>query len=363
MAVSWGGGHRQLNATTIVALLVRTDSFGDTLWTHTYQKYASQEAFIQTVTPLNGNRILVGAFSVVWVYDKYGNVDANVPWFLILDSMGNIIKDTLYDYPPYGGGGSIYKDKNGGYFHEGQIINSSFNSSEPFIYSEGSTYVAHLDTNFHIQWFTLLPYDTTTYFERFVEALFQLEDGNILAFGESLPNYISSGPAMGWAAKFDRTTGAMLWQHLYTSDATHDSYIRGVVEKPDGSLVFTGTSMNDTLPAWHTNEDVWLVGTDSNGCQVIGCSPDTPTAVTSIAVPKEELLIYPNPTNNNFIVKTTEQGSFSLYTMQGQLLQQYNITATETNLQLPPNLAPGIYIGIFTGSNGSRNIIRLVYQP
>ena len=118
MVVTSGGGARALNIPSYYpGLIIRTDSMGDTLWTHTYQIIDTQNVQVNSIIPLADGRIVVGAMSTYQVISGppgYLPYDPNTPWFLVLDSTGNIIKDTLYG-TAYGGGGTIYKDLGSGY--------------------------------------------------------------------------------------------------------------------------------------------------------------------------------------------------------------------------------------------------------
>jgi hypothetical protein len=103
------GGMQEVNyATAWPALLVRTDSMGNMLWSRTYWKDTSQQTTVNTVEALDNGQILVGAMSsylvVISVSESYSDYQ-NSPWFMLLDSAGNIIKDVLYD-SIYGGGGN-----------------------------------------------------------------------------------------------------------------------------------------------------------------------------------------------------------------------------------------------------------------
>ena len=48
--------------------IIRTDSMGDTLWTHTYQKNVNQWAIINNVLPLPDGRIVAGGVTTDWEY-------------------------------------------------------------------------------------------------------------------------------------------------------------------------------------------------------------------------------------------------------------------------------------------------------
>ena len=98
------GAERSYNVvSTPVGLLIRTDSLGNMLWSHTYSFSASQNCVVNTVEAIGSNRILIGAMSTRLQVIGSNTFYFNMPWFIIADSVGNIIKDTLYS-AGYGGG-------------------------------------------------------------------------------------------------------------------------------------------------------------------------------------------------------------------------------------------------------------------
>lgn len=104
------GGRRLRNYNSSAsALLVRTDSLGDTLWTHTYKKIGTQTARINTIIPLSDGRIVIGAQSTYYRWDSsyLWSYNHDSPWFLLLDSLGNVIRDTLITNDFFLGGGAF----------------------------------------------------------------------------------------------------------------------------------------------------------------------------------------------------------------------------------------------------------------
>jgi len=332
---------------------------GDTLWTHTYQKIDTQSSEINTIIPLADGRIVVGAMSTYDVTSASSVYNHDTPWFLLLDSAGSIIRDTLYGGNKYGGDGRIFKDSLGSYIHIGQIDSLAVPSNVND-YANFPNYIAHLDTDFRIEWITRFDY-SAEFGHRYAVKVIQLHDGNYVLAGD-----VGKYPQpMGWAAKVDRS-GNILWNHYYTSDSTHDAHFRDVAEKPDGSLVFTGATFNDTLPAWHQGRDVWLIGTDSNGCELPGCGPDTSiTKVQPLAPPASELKVWPNPTAGAIIVSAPGAGVFILYNMLGQQVATYKIKSGETAIQMPAGISAGVYVCQYmaAGNDKSQEVVRLVYQP
>ena len=344
-----GGGGRGFDTPSYFdpLLLIRTDSIGDTLWTRTYQKNDTQEAVVNNVIPLGDGRIVVGAMSTYQVLlgpPGYLTYDPKTPWFLVLDSLGNIIKDTLY--------GTLY---GGGYIHVGEY--NTLYTPDPSDIENFPGYIAHLDTNFRITWITTFSF-TVSYGHRDIEVVKQLQDSSYIVIGDAQTNYPPY--SLGWAAKISRT-GGILWNKTYFSDSTHYAYFRDVVEKPDGGFVFVGATYNDTCPSWHDHRDMWLVSVDSNGY----LPPDTSTGVHVLPPLSNGVIIYPNPTNGNFTINCPQEGEVLIYNVQGQCVANYKIKAGATSLQLPAAISPGMYICKFIPAGGGSMpaVVRLVYAP
>ena len=344
-------------------LLIRTDSLGDTLWTHTYPEITGDLAWFTNLIPISNNRIAASATnrSTYWccgtgiTLGSYYHYDAI---FMILDSMGNVLRDTTFGRR-YSNGGNISPDRFGGYMQWGWIDTIGDDTASHVYYlCNFPFYFAHLDTNFHIDWEIDLIADTFNG-GREPWQIKQLQDGNFIVFGDQ-QTYYASGD-VGWAMKVTRT-GEVLWQHSYFSDSNNFAYIRDMVEKPDGSLVFIGKSFNDTLPAWHAMGDLWLIGTDSNGCELPGCGNGLfPASVVGPQLPAASLRVYPNPTTGHLTISAPEQGIFIVYDLQGQQTARYSVIKGETEIVLP-SVAAGVYLGRFLGESGYEQVVRVVKE-
>ncbi len=366
------GGFRSLNSNSnYPALLIRTDSLGDTLWTHTYQKNGSQRTRIVSIIPLNDGRIVIGAISTY--PEDAGGIhhtifNHNLPWFLLLDGLGNIIRDTIYGNKYMTGinVGNLFPDRNGGYINFG-FYDSLF-SEYPDEIQNFPPYVAHLDSNFRMTWITDIGY-TEHYGNRHAGTARQLQDGNIILTGVVGINF--GCHTFGWAGKIEEQTGRILWSHIYMSDSTKFAYLFDMVEKQNGNLVLAGSTLNDSLPIWHNDLDIWLISVDSNGCLLPGCDPDTSggymdtiTAVKNINGEGTSFYVYPNPTEGALIVKTFGRGSFILSTLIGQQLIRYPVEKGTNNFFFPANLAAGMYLGKFIPDEGGQTKeVRIIYQP
>jgi hypothetical protein len=336
------------------AYIIRTNSNGDTIWTHTYLKDPGKTTTINTLASLPNGHILVGAMVSHYAYNGSYTYTYDAPWFMELDSAGNIIKDTLYSRG-FVYRGNIYVDQLGGYFHIGQF--DSMKTSYPGDDVNFPNYIAHLDTNFRIEWITDFVIDAH-YSHRYTENTIQLHDGNFLVIGEMA--YKTNGFA--WASKIDRT-GKIMWNHYYVSDTSSTAYFRDVAEQPNGDLVFVGATWNDTLPAWHQQQDVWIVKTDSNGCIISGgCDPDVPGEINAVTVVPQAQVprTWPNPATGEFTLSTSVKGA-----LQVQLVAAYMVKPGNTELRLPASVSAGMYVCKFIPDNGSspQSMIRLVYTP
>lgn len=99
-------------------------------------------------------------------------------------------------------------------------------------------------------------------------------------------------------------------------------------------------------------------------CYVTGnatvTSPGGRSATLGDAV---KVLIYPNPTNGRLSIETATEGVFTIYTLDGKQLEQYKTEAPATHINLPGNLAAGVYMCRFEGTDGNTQIVRIVYAP
>ena len=348
-----GGLHAHNTPSYYPAYIIRTDSFGDTLWTHTYKNNATQFAQIHNILPLADGRIIVGAISTVEKNPGPNSYYYNTPWYMLLDSMGNIIRDTLYT-TGFQDGGFIYNDLNGGYITMGGL--DSLYTTDPIDIQNFPSYIAHLDSNFRTTWITTFPY-TIEDGHREIFLVRQLHDSSYIVLGDKWTNGRPGN--LGWAAKVSKT-GNIIWSHSYQSDTIFDSHFRAMVEKPDGSLVFVGTSFNDTLPRWRQIQDVWLVGTDSNGCENEFCAP---TAVPVVQPLSSSFSLFPNPSNGEFSINCTLSGAVIIYNMQGQQVGEYKVMAGLNTVRLPVGLSAGLYIVKYMGEGGRvQVVVRLVYE-
>jgi hypothetical protein len=72
---------------------------------------------------------------------------------------------------------------------------------------------------------------------------------------------------------------------------------------------------------------------------------------------------YPNPTSGTFTVEAHGAGTFHIYTLEGKELAKYDVMQGKTTITLAREIAAGIYMCRYSGSDGSTVMVRLVYEP
>ncbi len=328
------GGERGADTpSNYPGLLVRTDSMGDTLWTKKYIHDSLQPVRIINVIPLPDGRIIAAAQNETvadtgppdyLTYIKYN------PWFLLLDGMGNVLRDTVYatGYLRGDNCGELYKDMDGGYINIGNF--DSLYTSDPSEPRNFPGYVAHLDSNFRITWITSFPYDSILSHRQPVMVR-QLMDSSYIVIGDNPPLY------KGWAIKISHE-GMIVWNKFFGNDGL-GGYLRGIAERTDGSIVFVGRGY--AFPYWHKG-DVWLLGVDSNGCEVEGCG------ITKVAPVNAshgiEVEIYPNPAITQMTISSnTKMASIVITNLLGQIVYEHLLNTEKAEIDVA-DLPSGMYL-------------------
>ncbi len=340
-----------------LGLLVRTDAAGNYLWSKVYDKISSEQVQLSSLELLPDGKVLIGASSIslVW-YGSSTYYYRNKPWFIIADTAGTIIKDTLFD-DGFAGGGTIHRDLRGGYYQYGQL--DIFDSTNSYAAWNLPPYVAHLDTNFRVVWITT--FMDSVWGDNLYQVK-QLSDSNYLAMGSKLNSVI------GWASKVGKA-GNIKWDKTYPSES---GYLYSCAELAQKKVVLTG-SRTDTSVLPH-EDAMWLLIIDSNGCEMPGCDDTglvSPPVDTSHYYPPVippatvgPFRLWPNPSYGQISVQSPVNGSLVLYNVIGQRIATYILTTGVTEISMPSWLASGIYTARYLPDGGSaRQTVKIVYEP
>ena len=338
-------------------LVVRTDALGNYLWSKVYDKVPSEQVQINSLELLPDGKVLIGASSAALVW--YGSSTyyyRNRPWFIVADTAGTIVRDTLYD-TGFAGGGAIHKDLKGGYYQYGNL--DIFDSADAYAAWNLPPYVAHLDTNFRVAWITT--FMDSAWGDNLYNVK-QLSDSNYLAMGSKVNN------AVGWVSKVGKG-GNVKWDRTYPSD---NGFLYSCAELAQRKVVLTGSRTDTaTVPRM---DAVWLLIIDSNGCEVPGCNytglvsanpyGDTLRGTPVTPAVAGPFRLWPNPSYGNINVESPVTGRLVLYDMIGQRVATYDLVKGTTSISMPSWLATGIYTAHYLPDNGGRKqTVKIVYRP
>lgn len=348
-------GYQKPNGMTSesgAGLLRRVDKNGNILWQKTYGGICSKFNSIELLT---SGRLLLGGekTSVIWVGpgDFYYR---RKPRFMIADSAtGTILKDTLYS-SGYMNSGTVFSDKNGGYFHWGSLdIVDPDGGADHF--NSFPDYFAHLDDNFRITWQKTFPTKDTnghSLGHRYIWTVKQCSDDGYIMVGciaKDLSIY-------GWAAKLYKN-GFFLWERTYMVDFKTQAYLTDVIERP-GGFIFTGSTSN-TAENWR-GQDVWLLSVDNLGCVVPGCKP---TEITSNPNNFENaIMLYPNPITDKLIIENAATGTLMrVFDIVGRQVYSGILTSSKQEINLS-HINRGSYIVQFISPQGNREVRKILKE-
>jgi trimeric autotransporter adhesin len=105
----------------------------------------------------------------------------------------------------------------------------------------------------------------------------------------------------------------------------------------------------------------------STGCYVtygisVYSTSARPDNTTGLDKESSAFSVFPNPTSGALNINAEVDGEFTVYSLDGKLVQQNHVAAGTTTVSLPMELASGVYMCRFNGNNGSTNMVRLVVQ-
>jgi trimeric autotransporter adhesin len=85
-------------------------------------------------------------------------------------------------------------------------------------------------------------------------------------------------------------------------------------------------------------------------------------AITAEQKLVNEFSVYPNPAAGELTIETTENGKFDVYSIDGKLIFETNISSAITAIDIPADVTPGVYMCKFSGVSGKSESLRLVIQ-
>jgi hypothetical protein len=105
----------------------------------------------------------------------------------------------------------------------------------------------------------------------------------------------------------------------------------------------------------------------TTGCRSLKAMTVNPTPLAkgvseTVNVGSIKFAVYPNPTKGKLTIETSTAGTFRIFTIDSKLLGTYPIETPSSTIQLPSDLASGIYMCQFSREDGTMETVRLIYQ-
>ena len=327
--------------------LVKTDSLGNLEW---FKSIGSDlnDWFRKVIQTPDGGYLCVG-WTMGWQEDVPDILDRGDVWVVKTDSAGNTEWSRRYGNHNYYDGYSpgLLMSSDTSYYIATNKTHYVMNNHEMKNYN-----VIKLDANFNLVFD--IDYGEITWGNAYYGPIIESSDGNIVIASTTRSN--SSSVDRGIIHKIT-PDGQILWQRLYVGYDTldTDNLLNSIKQTPDGGFIFTGAIADAQL---NPNQQLWLVKTDSLGCDGTNFWDCGVTQINT-HVSNPEFSVFPNPADNNItltfdtdIIKKKDM-TIKLYNTFGQLVRLYKPkqpqgNAIELNVS---DLKTGLYllkVGNFT---------------
>jgi uncharacterized protein YjdB len=213
---------------------------------------------------------------------------------------------------------------------------------------------------------------------------------------------VGTGTSAGYGAVTGIAAGTALISYKFTATGCARTAIVTVNAAPNAGVISgvstysvtsaptaTLTSSGDAGGTWSSsNSAIATIGSASGTVSAVapgnatitytvtlgGCSAKATKAITvsagrsggnnsaTTADASVELALYPNPTNGAYTLSVSEVGTFSIFTVDGKSVGQYDVQVGVNPMTMPQGMAAGVYMCRFTSASGSTVVVRLVYE-
>ena len=240
--------------------LVKTDLYGDTMWTKTYGGTGT-EWISQILESSDGGYLFTGPTTSndgdVW--GNHGDYDY---WLVKTDLYGDTLWTKTYGGTDSDNPNSVIETSDGGYLLAGYATSNDGDVSGN--HGDWDCWLVKTDINGDTIW-------TKTYggmWEELAYDVIETSDGHYLAVGLTASD---DGDISGNHGVWDclmlkvDPNGNLIWANVYGGSSVDQASM--VIETLDGDYVFAGQTNSNDGDVWgnHGDYDYWLVKTDPNG--------------------------------------------------------------------------------------------------
>lgn len=323
-------------STNMRAMLLRLDKDGNVLWEKNYPNAGDVYAY-SLAKAADGGYLLAG---VQFGGGTSGVTDA---YALKTDSLGNFMWSKLYGGAKGDINRSVVKTLDGGYIFTGGTIPVND------VWEDGV--IRKINANGIVEWEKNIGNENDNAFD----PVFSLSDGNYAVLG-AYRDTINVNALNAWLVKFD-INGNIHWQRFYNKyGGNNHNYFRDLKETPDKGFVIIGELTN--LSLWQQN--MWLIKLDSLGCDIANCS----VGITEEMPNEFVFTLYPNPAQDVLHIETTynkEQTILYIYDITGKEIRQTSIKSNYQQLNIS-TLPAGLYLCRLTQGDFNIKTIKLLKQ-
>ena len=292
-------------------LLIRTDSLGNTIWENTYGELHWIESGFSIALLPDGN-FLIGIQR-----DRVGISTSRDPGLLKVDSLGNIIWIKYYGGVFDDGQAQVILSRDGNY-----LVGTVFAVHQPNEdYPYHKIWLFKTDTEGNMLWERKY---SDTEFTGWCSAVEELNDTSIIISGTG--SFADGFGSYGWILK-TKQNGDSIWMRRYSHYPTFDNHLNDLRITSDNGLIITGMTLGE--PEWE--QSIWVQKLDSIGCDSVRC--DTTVGIIERQGGAEAwehggLEIWPNPARDQVHVRLNmDLGRFyrdlelEIYDIYGRQLQ------------------------------------------
>lgn len=308
--------------------LMKLDTNLNVLWSKTYtydtMYWENPTAFVETAD----KGFLLFGYTNAFIFEPLRY------WYLVkTDSVGNKEWQKIYqkNKSQAGLGISVLNDGN-------SLLTGSVETIVTGGVKDFQGWLMKIDKQGNKVWETIYGSDRH---DHFVEPI-ENSDSSIVVMGYQTSERPTINDADAWLLKFDKK-GKLLWERVYNnySALRHqhpDDLLYSMRITEDKGFVMVGWSDNPVLQ--NPSQDVWLLKVDSFGCLVPGCQG---VGIDGKRISTEEVLICPNPTQQQFMLKHIENiVYYKLLDALGKTVQEGKYT--QDGIQLQSEIVPGTYL-------------------
>jgi hypothetical protein len=293
-------------------LLIKTDLNGNLIWRKRFGNTFDEKYYSIEIIKNNTEYLLGG---------DYGYYNTGNPYYdmslMRTDTAGNIIWQQQYGISPNESGKCAIPTLDSGY-----AICGMYNDTGV---------VLKTNKNGVVQWIKKFSQQQGT-----IYSLKQLQDSSYVMIKSDID--WQNNNRTGYLVKADKN-GNQLWERVYPHPTSGISnYFFGFNTTADKGFIMTGQYNHIGQPY----QNMWLVKTDSLGCDSVTCSYLV-TDVKDISYELGEMSLAPNPTNG--LLTISSQNDFTkieVLSITGQILLSETVDSKNHQLELQ-NFAEGIY--------------------